>query len=35
MATRPKEHPALKAVRQSGTGKVKVAVIDMDGVLRG
>jgi glutamine synthetase len=30
-----KEHPALAAVRQSGTGKVKVAVSDIDGVLRG
>ena len=30
-----KEHPALKAVRESGTGKVKVAVSDIDGVLRG
>jgi glutamine synthetase len=29
------EHPALKAVRDSGTGKVKVAVSDIDGVLRG
>jgi len=30
-----KEHPALAAVRQSGTGKVKVAVSDIDGILRG
>jgi glutamine synthetase len=29
------EHPALKAVRDSGTGKVKVAVSDIDGILRG
>lgn len=29
------EHPALKAVRDSGTGKVKVACSDIDGVLRG
>jgi len=29
------EHSALKAVRDSGTGKVKVAVSDIDGVLRG
>lgn len=29
------EHPALAAVRQSGTGKVKVAVSDIDGILRG
>ncbi|CAN5275467.1 glutamine synthetase [soil metagenome] len=40
MATRPSEehpgeHPALKAVRESGTGKVKVAVADIDGILRG
>ena len=30
-----KEHPALAAVRASGTGKVKVAVSDIDGILRG
>ncbi|WP_284620351.1 glutamine synthetase family protein [Aquabacterium humicola] len=30
-----KDHPALTAIRQSGTGKVKVAVSDIDGVLRG
>ena len=30
-----KEHPALTAVRRSGTGKVKVAVSDIDGILRG
>jgi len=30
-----KEHPALAAVRKSGTGKVKVAVSDIDGILRG
>jgi glutamine synthetase len=35
MATRGKEHPALAAVRQSDTGKVKVAVSDIDGILRG
>jgi glutamine synthetase len=35
MATTKKEHPALAAVRQSGTGKVKVAVSDIDGILRG
>jgi glutamine synthetase len=28
-------HPALQAVRDSGHGKVKVAVADIDGVLRG
>ena len=33
--TRGKEHPALAAVRQSDTGKVKVAVSDIDGILRG
>ena len=31
----PTEHPALAAVRESGSGKVKVAVSDIDGVLRG
>ena len=30
-----KEHPALAAVRKSGAGKVKVAVSDIDGILRG
>ena len=35
MATREQEHPALAAVKKSGTGKVKVAVSDIDGVLRG
>lgn len=35
MATTKKEHPALAAVRQSGAGKVKVAVSDIDGILRG
>jgi glutamine synthetase len=30
-----KEHPAVTAVRQSGAGKVKVAVSDIDGILRG
>jgi glutamine synthetase len=29
------EHPALAAVRQSDVGKVKVAVSDIDGILRG
>ena len=29
------EHPALATVRKSGTGKVKVAVSDIDGILRG
>ena len=33
MAT--KTHPALAAVRKSGAAKVKVAVTDIDGVLRG
>jgi glutamine synthetase len=31
----PTVHPALAAVRQSGAAKVKVAVSDIDGVLRG
>ena len=35
MATQDTEHPALAAVKKSGTGKVKVAVSDIDGVLRG
>ena len=36
MATRnPKEHPALADVRKSGAQKVKVAVSDIDGILRG
>jgi glutamine synthetase len=30
-----KEHPALAAVRKSGAHKVKVAVSDIDGILRG
>src|SRR3569832_2038216 len=30
-----KTHPALQAVRKSGANKVKVAVSDIDGVLRG
>ncbi len=30
-----KVHPALKAVEKSGTQKVKVAVSDIDGILRG
>ena len=29
------DHPALEAVRRSGSGKVKVAVSDIDGILRG
>ena len=29
------EHPAVAAVRSSGAGKVKVAVSDIDGILRG
>jgi glutamine synthetase len=35
MTTPTPEHPALTAVRKSGSGKVKVAVSDIDGVLRG
>ena len=35
MASRPKLHPAVQAVRDSGATKVKVAVSDIDGVLRG
>ena len=36
MATRnPKEHPALTEVCKSGAQKVKVAVSDIDGILRG
>ena len=35
MATTKKEHPALAALRKSGAGKVKVAVSDIDGILRG
>ncbi|MBS0313704.1 MAG: glutamine synthetase [Proteobacteria bacterium] len=31
----PKEHPALAAFRKSNAGKVKVAVSDIDGILRG
>ncbi|MBC8057393.1 MAG: glutamine synthetase [Rhizobiales bacterium] len=34
-ASKTTEHPALKAVRESGSGKVKVAVSDIDGILRG
>ena len=29
------EHPALAAMRKSGASKVKVAVSDIDGILRG
>ena len=35
MASRNRPHAALDAVRKSGSGKVKVAVSDIDGVLRG
>jgi glutamine synthetase len=35
MNTTRKEHPAVSAVRASGTAKVKVACSDIDGVLRG
>jgi glutamine synthetase len=35
MATRAKQHPAIAAVRKGGSDKVKVAVSDIDGVLRG
>jgi glutamine synthetase len=35
MATHRKEHPALSALRKSGANKVKVAVSDIDGILRG
>ena len=35
MAAKRREHPAVAAVRRSGSGKVKVAVADIDGVLRG
>ncbi|MEO7855332.1 MAG: glutamine synthetase family protein, partial [Rubrivivax sp.] len=35
MNSKVKEHPAVAAVRASGTGKVKVACSDIDGVLRG
>src|SRR5947199_1661451 len=35
MAGKAKQHPALEVVRESGSGKVKVAVSDIDGVLRG
>jgi glutamine synthetase len=34
MATQP-DHPTLTAIRQSSTGKVKVACSDIDGILRG
>ena len=33
--TSVKHHPALEAIKQSGASKVKVAVSDIDGVLRG
>jgi glutamine synthetase len=35
MQGKANEHPALAAVRESGSGKVKVAVSDIDGILRG
>jgi glutamine synthetase len=35
MVTTTTPHPALQAVRSSNSGKVKVAVSDIDGVLRG
>jgi glutamine synthetase len=35
MASQAKQHPALDAVRKSGSTKVKVAVSDIDGILRG
>ena len=35
MAMQSDEHPALAAVRLSGAGKIKVAVSDIDGILRG
>ncbi len=35
MANKAKRHPALDAVRDSSSGKVKVAVSDIDGILRG
>ena len=30
-----KQHPAVAAVAKSGSNKVKVAVSDIDGILRG
>ena len=35
MVTKNKLHPALESIKKSGVGKVKVAVSDIDGVLRG
>jgi glutamine synthetase len=35
MASKPKTHPALESIRKSNVGKVKVAVSDIDGILRG
>ncbi|MEQ1515768.1 MAG: hypothetical protein ABL931_04675 [Usitatibacteraceae bacterium] len=35
MAAKDKIHPALETIRKSGAGKVKVAVSDIDGILRG
>ncbi|MDP3138798.1 MAG: glutamine synthetase family protein [Burkholderiaceae bacterium] len=34
-APKSKPHPAIEAVRKSGASKIKVAVSDIDGVLRG
>ncbi|MFY9512663.1 MAG: glutamine synthetase family protein [Rubrivivax sp.] len=33
--TKSREHPAVTALRKSGASKVKVAVSDIDGILRG
>jgi glutamine synthetase len=35
MASKAKPHPAVEAVKRSGSGKVKVACSDIDGILRG
>jgi glutamine synthetase len=35
MATKSKQHPAIAAVTKGGSAKVKVAVSDIDGILRG
>ena len=35
MATKSKANPILESIRKSGVGKVKVAVSDIDGILRG
>jgi glutamine synthetase len=34
-SARPKMHPAVAAIQKSGATKVKVAVTDIDGILRG